>query len=696
MNMHLARGAGLRWPLAAALVTALGAATTARADESLARYVPADVGLYVELRKAEDLLLPLIEPQLWVTLADLTGQPARQDESEIWRRRVIQTLGISPEAAVRRVFSERAALASQSWRWAGDSIVLGRAAAPAREVIRGWPARPLPSTGRAAVFQLPNNVGLVLLDDVLIFGDRGSRQIFPTALQLLEAERGQRLSENPAYVRLLEDVPFKPDGIIYVRLGGAEQPATAPATAPAGTPPNASPPATMPSTAPTLRSWLPGPLNESQHVLLALKRHGRLLHFSAVGDAPAVHSEPPRRAHDLITSLPRETLAAWAGGVDFERLLDGVEQLPERHALRVFYEIHVRAETLPALIGNLEHEVCVALGTARRAAIDDTTPPPIPALALIVPIRDPNTAIRELRTVVQSTLSLYKLLTLRRGGATPIPVVETHVAGDLVVEQLDLSPLLERAFGPAAANTVQIVWTVDESVLVIATHLDWLADVIAARHNRDERLGDEILALNGLSGVGRDAILLAQTRLIAELGSQWIEYLRQQAPDVLSESWWRRYQPEGSSPRLGVQVAAESDARRLVVQSVTRGSPADGAIQPGDAIVGVNRKRFATSQPVDEILRGVDARPDARWVDLLVERERIVRVRRLALPFVDPVTVLQRLIAIGQLVDRVAYAEHKSGEQGPRGHLLIELGDRVSVPAGHAATTAPATAPAAN
>lgn len=691
MMRRLARGTGRPLPRLAALAATLGAAlaTVRGADESLARFVPADVGLYVELRKAEDLLLPLIEPQLWVTLADLTGQPARQDESEIWRRRVIQTLGISPEAAIRRVFSERAALASQSWRWAGDSIVLGRAAAPAREVIRGWPARPLPSTGRASVYQLPNNVGLVLLDDVLIFGDRGSRQVFPSALQLLEAERGQRLSGHPAFVRLLEGVPFEPDGIIYARLREPDRPATAPAS----TAPTSSTPATTPAPAPPLRSWLPGPLNESQHVLLALKREGRLLHFSAIGDAPAVPPAPPRHSSELLANLPRETLAAWAGGVDFERLFDGIEQLPERHALRVFYEIHLRAGTLPALIANLEQEVCIALGTARRAAVDDTTPPPIPALALVMPVRDPNTAMRELRTVVQSTLSLYKLLALRRGGTTPLPVIETHVAGDLVVEQLNLSPLLELTLGPAAANTLQLVWTVDGEVLVVATHLDWLADVVAARHERDERLGGQIFAINGVLGVARDATLLAQTRLIAELGAQWIEYLRQQAPEVLNESWWRRYQPEGASPRLGVQVAAQNETRRLVVQSVTRGSPADGAIFPGDAIVGVNRKRFATSQPVEEILRGVDERPDARWVDLLVERERIVRVRRIALPFVDPITVLQRLIAIGQVVDRIAYAEHKGGEQGPRGHLLIELGDRVSVPARPAAATRPATAP---
>ncbi len=693
MSVNRARGCRLRTLLAATLVAALsGAALAPAAEDSLARYVPADVGLYVELRKAEDLLLPLLEPQLWVTLADLTGQPARLDESALWRRRVTQTLSISPEEAVRRVFSERAALASPSWRRPGDTIVLGRAASSAREVVRGWPVKPLPSTGRASVYQLPNNTGLVLLDDLLIFGDRDSKRIFPAALRLLEEDRGPRLAEHPTFERLLTSVPFEPDGIIYARLGEAPG---APTTTQTATDQMLVASETQPAALP-LRSWLPGPLNESQHVLFALRRQGRLLHFSAVGDAPVVQSEPPRLTRRMITRLPRETLAAWAGGVDFERLLDGIEELPERHALRVFYEIHARAETLPSLLANVEHEVCIALGTARRAAVDDATPPPIPAVAIVMPVHDAKAAMRDVRTVVQSTVSLYKLLALKRGGSTPLPVIETHVAGDLVVEQLDLSPLLERAFGAAAADTLQLVWAADDNMLIIATHLDWLADVIAAMHEKDLQIGEQAFALNGLTGVARDAIFLAQTKLIAELGSQWIEYLRVQTPDVLSEAWWRRYQPEGASPRLGVQVAMENEAKRLIVQSVTRGSPADGAVQPGDAIVGVNRKRFATSQPIEEIIRGVDDRPDARWVDLLVERERIVRVRRLALPFVDPITVLQRLIAVGQLVDRVAYAELKSGEQGPRGHLLVELGDRVSTPSVRPATSQPASAPTAN
>lgn len=57
-------------------------------EDSLARTVPAGVGLFVELRNGAELLTPLVDPQVWVTLAELAGQPAALPDTEQWRHRV--------------------------------------------------------------------------------------------------------------------------------------------------------------------------------------------------------------------------------------------------------------------------------------------------------------------------------------------------------------------------------------------------------------------------------------------------------------------------------------------------------------------------------------------------------------------------------------------------------------------------------
>jgi hypothetical protein len=76
---------------------------------------------------------------------------------------------------------------------------------------------------------------------------------------------------------------------------------------------------------------------------------------------------------------------------------------------------------------------------------------------------------------------------------------------------------------------------------------------------------------------------------------------------------------------------------------------------------------------VEEIQRGIDTRPNARWIDLLVERDRNVRVKRIALPFVDPIQILQRVTAVGRLVQRLVYLDDAPDAAGTRGYLTLEL-----------------------
>src|SRR5262245_28385705 len=63
-----------------------------RADETLARAVPADVGFFVEVRDAADLLIPMLDPQIWTTLADFAGQPAQAEDAASWRTQIERTV----------------------------------------------------------------------------------------------------------------------------------------------------------------------------------------------------------------------------------------------------------------------------------------------------------------------------------------------------------------------------------------------------------------------------------------------------------------------------------------------------------------------------------------------------------------------------------------------------------------------------
>src|SRR5262249_20673065 len=137
--------------------------------------------------------------------------------------------------------------------------------------------------------------------------------------------------------------------------------------------------------------------------------------------------------------------------------------------------------------------------------------------------------------------------------------------------------------------------------------------------------------------------------------------------------WWRNYQPAGANIRLGVTVTELQDKRRLRVDAVAPNGAADGVLKPGDLIKGANRHAFSTEKPWEEIQREVNDRPNARWIDLLVDRGGVTEVRRIPLPFVDPVQLLRRTAAIGRLVQRVVYRDDISDGIGPRGFVTIEM-----------------------
>ena len=57
--------------------------------------------------------------------------------------------------------------------------------------------------------------------------------------------------------------------------------------------------------------------------------------------------------------------------------------------------------------------------------------------------------------------------------------------------------------------------------------------------------------------------------------------------------------------------------------------------------------------------------------------------RRVPLRFVDPVQMLRRAVAIGQITQRVIYHDDVSDQAGPRGFLSVELRDASHGPLFH-------------
>lgn len=648
----------------------------APADSSLAARVPADVGLFIELRQGADLLLPLMQPQAWATLASLAGNPMQPSDSGAWAQRVQDTLGMSPAEAIRSLFAERVALAGERWKHAADAVVLCVPSDRPRELVRKWGARPLPSASSASVFRLPHRVGVAVQGPLMALGDYVPDGMLAGVVRVLEGGQRRTLADDATYQRLLARVPPNPDGVLFARLAEVVTPArpggahstTAPAAAPSSQ--AVAAPASQPTSAPAWR--MPGPLRDSQNVLVALHRNGNVLQFSAVGDGTSNAGTAEVDVSRLAGSLPVRTLVTWAGQVDYATLPQAIALLPRRNILRVVHDVHARAGTIQRLTGALAGETALALGVVSDEGAEA---PPLPALAALLVLRDPAVATEEWTNLVQTTLSMYKLLALKHAPPPPPLELETLEVEGARVQRVRLASAFGLAGQFAPLAQAELCWTVDDDVLIVATHVDWLGQILAARHARALTLTGVIEALHRSPAKQRASLCIAQTGPIADLGRLWLDYLGQVAPQVLDEQWWRAMQPGGSNVRLGVQVTAAPGGRRLSVVSVTPGGPSAGLLSVGDEIVGCNDRRFESDDLVAEIQRALRQRPQARWVQLIVERARIIRVVRVPLPFVDPVQALRQLISVGDICQRVIFSDDPPDEAGPRGFLTVELRD---------------------
>lgn len=645
--------------LIAGFLAALAAplAEAGRDDEhSLARYTPADVGFFVELRGGADVLAHLTEPQLWTTLAELAGQPAQPEEANEWRRLVMQTVRMTPEEAIDALFRRRVAFFGEGPGRTRDAVVLCEPERDPHDLLKRWGARRLSSFPNPGAWQLYANIGASCAGQILVFGDLlPAEGAFRETLRLLDKSGAPSLAESQAYRELLARAPDSPDGVLFARLAPAA-PTSAPETQ------SASAAATQPARRRGVA--LPGPLGGARNLLLALKRSGPRLQFTAIGDAAPSSIRPNGAARGLIERLPDQTLAAWAGELDYAAFSSTTTQGADGRANPLL--LPAQREALERLTGQLTGITCVALGAVPRG--DE---PATPALAWLAEARNIEEAQLELESALGGWISLLDMLTTARG-RQPAPPVRDEAVDGFSLHILDMKNLVE-AFGVEAFGPLQICWTADGRTLIAATNVDWLKRILKSRGggatlqavaSASDRAADEASVLNSV---------VVQTAPLADLAQAWLNYFQRVMPEVLTEEWWRARQPGIGGGQLGIDVEQQPELGRLRVQSVTRGLPSDGRLAPGDLIVGCNNQRFKTTTPIAEIRQAVQQRPHARYVELMIERDAREQRVRIPLPFVDPMQFLRRVSALGRVAERVVYDDGVDSAGGARGYLTLEL-----------------------
>ncbi len=632
--------------------------------ESLAALVPADVGLFVEASDAGDLLVALTEPEIWLGLAELAGQPAPSAELELWRANIRLAIGMNPRQAIRALFSDRVAYLGNGVGRSQNAAVICVPRSDPAKLAEQWGAQRQPYAGRPALYQLQSGAGLAVSDKHMFFGDLQDHGIWEELLAQLDAPKPEEtLARDEVFRALYKHVPPDPEVVLFARLGKASPTIRA-------TSRPTSRPTTQRVSRPRAFPLLPGALQSSQNILVSLHEESDGVHFRFVGDTPSA-AKPSKRAPlaNLVGTLPSETLVAWGGYTDFSALAEQTARLPSRNILRVLLQAD-RAGDLQGLTEALDQRTVVALGTV-QVARQWPDAPAVPAAALLLGIHPDHAeaAQDEFDRMFEVSTSLYNLLALGNDWPT-VESTAIEFDGSRRGSFVDLSRTLGEAPEKSLLGELHLCGIVDGDALIIATHREWLAQILAARAKPG--------AARRAFRMGRPpdscgTLVTADTARLGRLSRSWLDFLKTVAPAVLDQNWWRPYQPGGRSVRLGVTVSRVEGKSAVRVESVLPNGLSDGVIEAGDIIVGCNDRRFSSDDPVSEFRDAIQQRPYAQRLDVLVEPKAApTRRKRVPIPFVDPIQMLRRVTAIGRLAGKVLFFDQQRSNV-PQAYLLVEL-----------------------
>ncbi|MDX2198415.1 MAG: hypothetical protein SF069_05520 [Phycisphaerae bacterium] len=686
----------------AALLLSPAALAAAPEKDSLAFVAPGSIGLFVEIRDSEDLLLALSQPEMWRLLADLAGQPAELADTGEWTARIEKTISMTPPQAIRKLFSDRVAFVGEGPGRSQDAAVLCRPREALPQLVELWQAKPVEFSGKSKLYSLYANLGLAAVGDVICFGDpRPTEGTFQQVLTCFERDGAGSLAADAEFLECLREVPPNPHAVLFARFhpqhgllagppGGAS--ASAPTSMPSSAPVESA--ASAPSSAPAeagVAQSLPSLWADRATLLLAMHRDGRRLAFTIVGDERAALAITGDGAGSLRNTIPRESLLSLSGRVDVAQATQNLQRLPAARSAIQFLD---RAAGFRDAVDALDGRFAIALGEIAPPTTRETAPA-IPAIAITLGLKQPIDAAQA-GTWLAGLVSAYNLVALSAGRA---PLQSSDLPRDDArrVTVVPLDELLPPGILREHLAELELAFALDDDHLIFASHREWLERVLSAATDEPPRdvaaaaLADAAAAtreietapaaadtapppsssIRELRGGGFRAE--ADVERLARGAARWLEYLKTVAPECLEESWWRERQPLAGPPRLGITVTQTPDTRRLRVDRVEPDSPAFGVLQPGDQIFAAERREFASSQPAHEFREAIMARPHATWIDLSIQRDREVRLqRRLRIPFVNPIDWLTRLAALGHLTRSIEYAEDRSSPRR-RGTLVVEL-----------------------
>jgi hypothetical protein len=633
---------------------------TATADDSFARFVPADVRAFAEVRGLARLVERLGLNGGWTAWTQLAaGQTSRPAVTVEWGERVGRILGMTLTEAARDLFGTQVAVAAPSYDSLAEGVLL--ALAPDDNVIGGLIAKnraqSQPSIGAVPCYTLKEGLSLAVKDHIIVLGQRaGHAGLFERTVALLGGNSGQTLATSPAYVEQIKRLPQGSQGVLYLEL-----------PAPGGTT--------------TTRARLADPILTSEPVWSSFRRlavglydrgPGLDLHIRGLSDQPGAAAGVKDLSLDPVARLPRSTLLVWAQTLKpvelYRRIM--ADRSPDQAIFRGNLEV-IQAVLRPAdlekdLLAKLGPQVMVVWGHSPGHRVEGAEPFDLPLLSLMIESQDSVATAALLQRLGERFLGWMKVEFARAKQNLDLSV-EQIVHGQTTIYRIPLGSLYKGNTRCPYLKTLEISWAAVPGWLILSTHPEHIRQMIDARQAPTAQTFADTVAFKSVQQRdGVSSFMLMQPAAAANLLQSWLDYSAKYAPQILEPLWWKRMivRRSGRRVEMGIIIKQGSEPGRVTVGSpVLPEMPAAGRLMPGDKISAVDGVTLSEDHPEEDLRDLVGLRRDAAVV-LRVERSgKLLDVRiplgpPSPLPIGadwDPIRSIRYLIGLGRGLEVAGY-----------------------------------------
>jgi len=610
------------------------------AREDWLRFVPNDVGFYVELNNLEGIRRRFSKLGIWETIRELTEG---SDASTPTDGRSPRLLGMTPEATIVQVLGRRAALiapCSADWQ-RGVILAELKDAAEVRRFLRQWRAKRMTAEGSVRKYSLRDGLRLAVRDRLIVIGPAvDPEHLWQRTVLLLAGHGGRHLGGHSGFAGLRAMLGESCDGLVY---------------------------AVWPENDPFAFAGC-------QRLLVGLSFSRREMRCELRGwrrgaDEPLVPWDAA-----VVATMPANTLAVWSGSFRtdvFQNPPPDTALSDTESLIGLFVSalsgLNHRSEQLLEKLGP---RVTVALGSDSGAVAGGFH---MPSAAIVCETQDAGAIVEHLDLVIGFFAKLVTFMA-KSGSEKPdlSAVLERQVEGT-DVHFVRLGDVLARRLKLPFLKKIEICWASLDDRIIFATGTKYLEQIILAARGKIERL-DAGKLLPPSSPEGDTGMPLVEWSMIrgqdlAAMFVTWLDYLARHHPEALRDEVWQAWarQRLADGARLGVGLESPaSSPGRAVVREIVPGSPAAGILRAGDIIVEAAGKPLPQRHAATEVARRYKRRGESPVFRLRVLRDGqsldlpipVSPAPALDLAGLEPVEAMRQLVKLLQCARAVTIARY--------------------------------------